>query len=754
MRLVRATDPVRVAAAIAAILSASVSAAHAASAAADAAPTAVAEATSNELKEVVVTAERRAESPQKMPVSVVAFSDQELRDNGIKSVANLQSMVPSLSFVDAGNVKFINIRGIGLNEGAPNQTDGVATYLDGAYIAREFTSDDAYFDLESLSVLRGPQGTYVGQNATGGAIFLVSNEPSLTRTEGYAQQSFGNYNDRETEAAVSVPLNDTFAARVSVLDESRDSFTNNLGPFGGKIFYNETNRPGNLYRMIGRAQILWEPSDALKLRVIYQNSTRRNDGIPSVPNTPATWAHPFTASFDYPQAYDNHYQRTTAVLDWRATSAFRVHAVSAYQTMDQYIQTDNDGTSPYVQPSVPQGAGFIQIHDWYSTNEVDLVSTNDGPLQWTVGAAELDYHQPFTDQQVTYNTPRNPSLTPDFTTGLFLNFHTFRKNASGFGEISYDITPQWQIKVGARYSHDSVGLQSGSSLQLAGPASFAIPAGPNQPSFNAETGRVVVNWQPSSSELVYVTASRGYKPGGWTPDIGGPPTPNNIYNAEYVWNYEAGWKATLLDGHLRSALDAFYMSYQGFQATVATDPSDPTTSVTKNVQGTKIKGIEDQFQAFWGGWSASLGFTVLSAKFGNLAIFMPAGAAGPAQIAPELINLDGRTIDYAPKLSGNAALQYTFAVGSEGSLTPRVEWTYQGGQYTSFFDQPYQYLPAYALGSVRLTYEPSSKWQIQAYVTSIANRVFLSNADGGSPATALLQFGVPRQEGIQVRYQF
>jgi iron complex outermembrane recepter protein len=754
MKRVKVVNPMRVAAVVASVLGTSAGVAFAASPAAAAPQSNAQQPGSDQLKEVVVTAERRAENPQTMPVSVVAFSNEALRQNGIQDVSDLQSVVPSLSFVNAGNVKFINIRGVGLNEGAPNQTDGVATYLDGAYIAREFTSDDAYFDLKSLSVLRGPQGTYVGQNATGGAIFLVTNEPSLTHTEGYAQQSFGNYNYRETEGAVSVPLSETFAVRVSALSETRDSFTNNLGPFGGKIFYNEVNRPGNVDRMIGRAQILWQPSDALKLRVIYQNSDRRNDGIPAVPNTPATWAHPFTASYDYPQAYDDHYQRTTAVLDWQANAAFRVHAVSAYQTMDQYIQTDNDGTSPYVNPAVPQGAGFIQIHDWYSTNEVDLISSSSGPFQWTVGAAELDYHQPFTDQQVTYNTAQDPLLTPDFTTGLFLNFHTFRKNDSGFGEISYNITPEWQVKVGARYSHDSVGLQEGSSLQLAGPASFAIPAGPNEPSYNATTGRVVVNWQPSDGELLYATVSKGYKPGGWTPDIGGPPTPNNIYNAEYVWNYEAGWKATLFDGHLRSALDAFYMNYDGFQATVATNPSDPTTSVTKNVQGTKIKGIEDELQAYWSGWQASVGFTMLSAKFGNLAIFMPGGTAGPSQVTPELINLNGRTIDYAPKLSGNVALQYTFTAGSQGTITPRVEWTYQGGQYTSFFDQPYQYLPAYALGSFRLTYDPNSKWELQAYATNITNRLYLANADGSSPSSALVQFGAPRQFGLLARYQF
>jgi iron complex outermembrane receptor protein len=713
-------------------------------------------AAGDQLQEVVVTAERRSENPQSMSVSVVAFSNADLRNNGIQTVADLQALVPSLTFVDGANAEFINIRGVGLNESAPNQTDGVASYLDGAYIAREFTSDDAYFDLASVSVLRGPQGTYVGQNATGGAIFMTTNAPELNKTSGYAQQTFGAYGERETEGAISVPLGQTLAARVSLLSETRDSFTNNLGPDGSQTSFDVTNHPGNLTRLLGRTQLLWEPSEDLKLRVIYQNSARNSDGVPSVPNTPASFDNPFTASWDYPQADNVHYQRTTAILDWQAAAAFKLHAVSAYQAMDEYLQMDNDGTSPLVQPTAAQQAQYIHIRDQYFTNEADLVSTNAGPLQWTAGLAQLAYHQaPATLQIVTYNTPANPAVTPDFVNqGLYLDLRTFRLNQSGFGEISYDITPSWQLKVGARYSHDVTGLESGSYLQFAGPNGFKVPAGPNEPSFNAETGRVVLNWKPSNNELVYLTASRGYKPGGWTPDIGGPPTGDNVYNAEYVWNYEAGWKVTLLDGHLRSAFDGFYMDYNGFQATVATDPQNPATSVTENVQGTKIKGLEEEFEALAGGWRLSLGATYLDAKFGNLAIFMPAGTAGADQLAPELINLDGRTIDYAPKLSGHATLQYTVAAGQYGTITPKLDWSYQGGVYTSFFDQPYQYLPAHALGSFRLIYAPNAAWELQAYVTNITDRTYLANAYGGTPGAAQMEFGAPRQEGVLVRYEF
>ncbi len=712
---------------------------------------------SDSLEEVVVTAERRAEDPQTMPVSVIALSAKALKDSGVSNIADLQSLVPSLSYVDAGNVKFINIRGVGLNEGAPNQTDGVANYLDGAYIAREFTTDDSYFDLDSVEVLRGPQGTYVGQNSTGGAIFINTKKPSLKGMDGYVEQTFGNFNYRHTEAAVNLPVSDTLAFRTAVLAETRDSFTHNYGPLGFAAQTPVTNHPGNMNRFVGRIQLLYQPTDALTVHLLYQNSVRRNDGTPYQPINAQTLANPYSANYDFPEAYNNSYQRTTATVDWKASPDFKVHVVSSYQAMNQLTQWDSDATSPFVSPTTAQGGTIIPLHDWYSTNEVDLISTTASKLQWTVGATTLDYHQPFTDQIISYNTPKAPSLTPDYSSGLFLNFHTLRKNYAAFGEVSYDITPQWEVKVGARYNHDTVGLQSGSYLiPFGGPTGpVHVPAGPNIPSYTAGTGRVVVNYKPTKNQLVYLNVSRGYKPGGWTPDIGGPPTGNNVYNAEYVMNYELGWKATTFDDHLRTAADVFHMDYQGFQATVATDPRNPTTSVTKNVSGTKIQGVEAQLDAIDGGFHASFGFTYLDAKFGNLLIFEPANVFGPGNpAAPTQINLNGRTIDYAPKLSGNVALAYEFALRGGATLTPRLQWTYQGGQWTSFFDAPQQYMPAYALGSARITYVPGKAWQVEGYVTNIAGRVYLTETTGNAPALQVGQFGAPRQYGVTVHYSF
>jgi len=717
-------------------------------------------ANSDALEEVVVTAERRAEDPQKMSVSVIALTSEDLQVHGVQNVQNLQFLTPSLSFVDEGNVKFINIRGVGLNEGAPNQTDGVASHIDGSYVAQVFTVDDAYFDLASVEVLRGPQGTYEGQNAEGGAIFVNTKAPSLAGLDGFAKFKIGSYADRETEAAVNLPVSDKLAFRVSGQNETRDSYTTNLGPFGGATSAPlDTNQPGNLNRVLGRAQVLYEPMDGLDIRLIYQYSNRTTDGFPYILNTPAGLANPRTVSYDFPESYNVKYQRTTGIVDWKINDDVKVHVVSGYQTTDQYIASDTDLTSPYVSPSTPQSTNTIQIHDWYSTNEVDLISTSSSPFQWTAGVTELDYHQPFTLQSTSYNPP---GTTYDPNSGLVLNFHTFRKNEAAFGEVSYKFSPQWDIKVGGRYNYDHTGIEEGSYLTppLPAPAGgplglVRVPVGPNEPTYHAGTGRVVLDFQPDGQNLIYATLSRGYKPGGWTPDIGGPPTPTNVYKAEYVVNTELGWKATMLDSHLRTAIDVFHMNFQNYQATVATDPNNPATSVTTNVEGTKIKGLEAQVQALMGPVTLEGGLSLLDAKYGNLAIFETPGIIGPNNpAAPSLINLNGREVDYAPKVSGNLGASYTVDVG-QGKLVPRLDWSYQGRQWTSFFEAPWQQIPSRELLDFRIAYDPKPAWRFEGYVTNITNKLYAVGINGSSiPYIGSYYFGPPRLYGVSAAYSF
>jgi iron complex outermembrane receptor protein len=704
------------------------------------------------LIEVIVVMERRNEDVQKMAVSIVALTPDDLQEKGIQSVADLQSQVPSLTFTNGGLAKFINIRGVGLNEAAPYQTVGVANYLDGAYIARETTTDDSYFDLAGVQVLRGPQGTYVGQNSTGGAIFVQSRAPSLEKAEGYAQIKAGNYKYRSVEGAVGVPLSDTLAVRASVLSESSDSFTTNDGPFGPGTVPVVTTHPGDLSHLVGRMQVLYAPTENFSARLIYQNSSRRTDGTPWQVGETQPFDQPYRVSYDLQTIYDVDYERATVIADWQFVPTINLHAVSSYQDTRIAIREDQDGTSGHVAPAVIQRGTNFQLHDWYYTNEIDLVSSLSGPFQWTAGVAQLEYNQPFTLQIFDYNHPpgglgSSAGLQPDPNNALLLGWRTFRKNLGAFGEISYDFASKWQVKIGARYNRDEASLLRGSFVTFSGNPSAPHAMLPeNVVESSAVTGRVLLNYQPNDNHFLYITASKGYKPGAWVPPAG-------RVEKETVVNYELGWKADLYDQHLRLAADIFYMPYEGFQATYAEDVLDPSRSVTKNVDGTKIKGAEFELRIAYSGFEFDLSGTYLDAKYGRLDVVAQPGtyfAGSPA--TPR--NIEGQQIDYAPEFSGSTSLSYRVGLNSGSSLTPRLQWVYTGQQWTNFLQAEQHDLPSSSHGSFRLGYDSGAAWKADIYVTNLTDRLNMANRSGNSPAMGRVLWGAPRQYGVLLNYTF
>jgi len=709
----------------------------------------------NELDEVVVTAERRDTDAQKVPASVVAFSGESLQERGITNLDTLQYQVPSVSFQDLGNVRFFNIRGIGIAEGAPNQSVGVATHLDGTVIAREFNINDSFFDVSGVEVLRGPQGTYAGQNSSGGAVFITSVKPVIGKSGGFATATLGSYDQRKVGAGVDIPLSDSLAARVSGEFESRDSFTENVGPAANNLPNGNPNQPGNLSRYLGRAQLLYAPSERVEARLIWQFSDNRSDGLPLLPLngrrfSPDNFADPWTIAYDFPAQRNTKYDRVTATAKIAISEAVSLRIAETWQKLSQVYDSDNDYGSP-IPTGAAQSAGRILIDDHYTTGEVTLLSTTDGPFQWTTGFTYLDYQQDGTVLGSNYTT------VPNFNVGgLNLYIDTIRRNQSVFGEVGYHLSSSWEVKAGLRYNRDQAGFTPDSYVAPVG--GLSLSAGPKISLGSADltrltstTGRVLVNWTPTTRDLVYAVASKGYKPGGRTPF-------NIEYGSEYVTNYELGWKTTTLDGMLRTSLAAFHMLYDNYQATVATDPTNPATAVTRNVDGTKINGVEGQVELALESWHFDMNFSYLDAKYGNLALFAPADLLGPVApgTPPTAINLKGRRVSYAPEYSASIGASYRLAAFG-GELTPSARVSYVDKQWVTFMQAPYNLLASRTLVDFRLDYQPvDADWSVQGFVTNLLGRKYASTlgsaAGNGFYGNAML--GAPRQFGVSVNYRF
>jgi len=202
------------------------------------------------LEEIVVTAQRRTENLQVVPISAAVISGDNLKDKAIDRLSDLQFASPSLTVTERGETQSVNIRGIGLASNLPGVANGVATYVDGLFQPQIITAIP-FYDIATIEVLRGPQGTLVGNNSTGGAIFVNSENPNTREVGGYGRVSIGNYDRFEAEGALNLPITDTLAVRGAGIYRKRNSFYEDVGPFN--------NDAGKLDEKGARLGVLWNP---------------------------------------------------------------------------------------------------------------------------------------------------------------------------------------------------------------------------------------------------------------------------------------------------------------------------------------------------------------------------------------------------------------------------------------------------------------------------------------------------------------
>src|SRR5690349_16081279 len=245
---------------------------------------------STELDEVVVTAERREENLQNVPASATVLSAEDLAAGGVDNIIDIQTVAPSVAINTYNRSTFINIRGVGVAQSAPTSNPGVAYYIDGMFIPHEQFIAQSFYDIESIEVLRGPQGTLTGQNSTGGAIYVRTPPPNMDGMSGYLDQTVADADWYRTAAAVNLPLGDKSALRVSAGYDRRGSFTDNIGPSGSE--------PGSGRDASVRAALRVAPSDSATIDLRFEHFDRRTDYTAIKNRADAVTSDPFTIEED------------------------------------------------------------------------------------------------------------------------------------------------------------------------------------------------------------------------------------------------------------------------------------------------------------------------------------------------------------------------------------------------------------------------------------------------------------------------
>ena len=719
-------------------------------------------------EDIVITARRRSENIMKTAISGTVLTGTDLTNKGVVTVDALQFAAPSITVNNFGQGNDVNIRGIGKGEHNTQTTTGVITYRDGAPTFPGYVTQEPYYDVANIQVLRGPQGTIVGQNATGGAIFVNTNDPIINGGyHGYVDVNYGNYNDIGAQGAVNIPVSNTFAARGAFYGEHRDSFYHITGPSGSNYPYNK----GDLRMYAGRLSLLWKPTEGLTITSKTDADYLDMGAYPADPyydrfkqvttTAGATIDNPtYTDLFDItantPQAGRDKFIREILRVDYQFAGGIRLRSVSAYAKANTMYKADLDGTSSDV-PNPITGA----LNNWFFydnvderqiSQEINLISPDTQRFTWLVGAFgvwnKYWFKKPYQFViDLNYPLPNDNPFKPFFVYSLQGTNPT--RSLAAFGQVGYNITPALKAELGARYtgsrtSNDVDVLQYGTYILDQQSAKF------HDFSYKASLG-----WTINPEHFLYGFVATGFRPGGLNVPVGfGQPA---AFDSEKVQSFEAGWKGSFAGGHVRATVDGFYNNYKNFQVIIGY-PLLPVFGIEVNVPGkTKIYGAEAELNIRTGHLSIDTGISFLHSALPQffatdprIAVLAPCDPnIGPA--SPSCINLKDQEQTYAPNFTFNASISYDFPLGEGDTLTPRINYGHVGSQWATLFENPDlgDRIASRSVVIAQLAWAHRGGWVVTAYSTNLTNKHYVAALNSN------LDFaGAPRQYGLKVEKVF
>ncbi len=698
--------------------------------------------------DIIVTARRRSENLQTTPLSGSVLTGTDLANKGVANVDALQFAAPSIVVNNFGQGIDFNVRGIGKGEHNTQTATGVITYRDGAPTFPGYFQQEPYYDIANIQVLRGPQGTIVGQNATGGAVFVNSNDPIIGGgSRGYISANVGKHSEFGTQGALNLPVSDTFAARIAVYGLRRDGFYDITGPGGSD--YNGNN--GDQRHLAGRLSLLWKPTPQLsilsKTDLVYLDM----GAYPASPfrdyyrffpigsTTPnPTFSDLFDLSLNSPQEARDKFYRTILRVNYEFDSGLQLRSVSGFSEGNTKYRADLDGTATI------NSTFFDSVDERQFSQELTLISPDTARFTYLAGLFGIwnkyTFREPF---QFLIGTPAGNAATEYRLEGINPN-----RSLAAFGQVGFAITPELKLELGGRYTAS----RSRNDVDV---LQFGVPIVAEQLTQSDDFSyKVSLGWEASRDHYLYAFIATGFKPGGLNVPVGfGQPEP---FGPETVTSYEAGWKANFADRRIRTAVSAFYNEYQDFQVIIG-NPTIPVFGLEVNVPGTtKIYGLEAEAEANFGAFSFDVGFNVLRSELGQFFATDPRAISltpcnvntGPASAT--CLNLKGRDQTYAPDFTFNVGAEYRLDLGGDSTLTPRLNYGHIGAQWATLFQNRARgdRIEERNILNAQLAYNRGSL-TVTAYATNLTNQHYPAALNSG-----LYFAGAPRQYGLKILKAF
>ncbi|WP_266169076.1 TonB-dependent receptor [Dyella subtropica] len=703
-------------------------------------------AEAKKLEEVKVTARKREETLQDVPIAVSAFTAASLFKQNVQNLGDLQGKVPSLQVYAArgsNTTLTAYIRGVGQADPTWGFDPGVGIYLDDVYMARPQGALLDVFDVNRIEVLRGPQGTLYGKNTIGGAIKYVSN-PLPTQLNGAVEATVGTHGEKDIKANVGGATADgVWRGRVVVASEHNDGFGKNLIA---------DSRNGNKNTNAGRATLGFFPTNTFNAELsvdgLRDNSNPRGAKM-LVANKFYPAYQPLSSDFDTRggMGQRNHTELSGAALtlNWIASEAWTLKSITAYRESSTDTNIDFD-TLPVKVADVNAVYSDHQFSQELQAN-YDSGGSIHGVfgLYYFKGAASGQIHNIFLGSP-PFSTLH---LSQYGSTGGRMGTKSF----AGYGDLTWDFHPQWSLDVGLRLTEETKTalIQNYAFAD----ESFTTPIATTANFSGSHTSRnaspkVSLAWTASEQVKLYATYSEGFHSGGYNIRANCVAIPNSCkpIKDEKVQSFEIGSKMSFFDGRLMMNTAAFHNIYSDIQLSVFTSYTLPNGSQGffgdfTNAGKGHIDGLEEEFA--WkpaDNWTFSGNFAYLHTKYTE---FM----SGGVNIA------NSQKFTNAPKWSGGLSLENSYPLAGGGNLSARVNYTYQSMVFPETTLSPLIAQRAYGLWNAGVVWQINDPWTLSLQGTNLANKSYRTTGYNIAALGIVTGFyGAPRMVTLAARYKF
>lgn len=705
------------------------------------------------LEEIVVTAERRVENLQEIPNAVTALSESMIERDDIHDLTDIATRVPGLTFSPfSPGQNIVSLRGASSNDDGAGTDNSVAVFVDDVYLGRVSNINPEMFDIERIEVLRGPQGTLYGKNTIGGAINIVSTQPSLDDTTGRLRLNVGNYARRDLAGLITGPLSDKWAGKASFSYRNRDGWVDN-------VHLGKKQKDDNVLAMRGQLLYSGERLEALLSADFNRLDVEDMARIPIATGEsgdPAFWAAAVPGSYSDICAgqgpdcsagpIDGYAKRdawgSSVRLAWSVETGELI-SITAYRENEADWNMDSTGT-----PMSPLPPLFNQVNDDIFDTTEQFTQEFRWLSEWGENfdyVAGLWFLREETDRTECFdNDVSRSDCTPTADAGATDWYRQVNETTSYavFGQFDWLLAPTWELTVGGRYSYEKKAIDNNA---IAGDFVVINQTFSNSvsDSWNAFTPRLSLAYLPSDNTTVYLAVARGFKSGGFAAAPQGIEFTEPLEQEEAT-NYEFGVKMDL-GGVLRLNTAFFMAEYKDLQIQTfgpLTAAAAFGTFQTFNSGDADIQGIEVEFTWVVNELLILSGFYALQdSEFGDTSI---PGTAFPDQSGQSLIR--------APERKFNLNVDYTQPIPGGSELGVQLSWRYTDDQRGEL--EPWAIQPAFDLFDARIAWtSPGGAFEAALWGKNLGDESYLGHLYTIASSVVAV-YGDPKMYGASLNYRF